>query len=523
MTDIEFQLNHFRVYKTSVDGLSLGFIDTGAGAYTPARGEEIEYDGSTVVLKDGRTFHDVPQLRGAIAQGWFDLVDGATPSYRPKPAGIQVRAAEQRGQGRVVKSVVETVRAEEREVISVDDRRRKREQVNERAAQNVALASTEARSAMHGWATEDVLLNELVSDIDQDLRRWKLAHRKPTPPVDLKARAEADILELLSSIAEGSEPESPKARQLGRASVMPVHQDDSGLVGLGNARRLPVEREESLRMPVVAQDQTENTGPVVGTVAQRRTQVEQERLVDISVAPAKPVVSVPARPRFGAAGAIVVDEQRDMGTIVLSNDRAPIQIDESAKVVPNSSDMIRMASVEVGPRAKQARTQAADGDQGGVTVGRILSPTKRTFTATDANTSEASILRAQEGTMLKVERVATRTPVATGDVQEARGGDELTDLLPDAVTPPEVAVATPVAAPAEDPTLATIKLLIPDFEWNRDRPLKERVTDALSRFKNAQYVKAILAVETEIARDEIKKGLAALLKKGGGKGKAKAS
>jgi hypothetical protein len=58
-----------------------------------------------------------------------------------------------------------------------------------------------------------------------------------------------------------------------------------------------------------------------------------------------------------------------------------------------------------------------------------------------------------------------------------------------------------------------VKMLIPDFEWNKDRQVKERVAAALKHIKNPQYIKGILAVETELAREEIKKALAVELEK----------
>ncbi|GAG12790.1 unnamed protein product, partial [marine sediment metagenome] len=108
MPEIDFQVNEFRIYKVNVDGVSFGFIDTGAGGYSPPRGEEFQYDGNTVVLKDGREFPDVTQLRSAIQGGWCVLLNDKVTRYRPKSAGIQVRATEQRGRERPIKMSVET-------------------------------------------------------------------------------------------------------------------------------------------------------------------------------------------------------------------------------------------------------------------------------------------------------------------------------------------------------------------------------------------------------------------------------
>lgn len=578
MPTIDFQTNEFRTYKATVEGISLGFIDTGKGAYNPERGEEIKYDGTTVVLKDGREFGGVPQLRGAILSGWFVPVDDKVTTYSPKSANIQVRATEQRGHERVAKSTVTTVRAEEREVGSVEGRRIAREATNLDATRRVPLESQAARDALRAqsapvdlWSSGDPVVDDLVQGLDQELHAWIVAHTAPSAGADadfdpeefLRARAEADILDLLSSITEDAEPtRTTPSRQPGRASALPVRQDDSGLVGtgIGSARKLPVERDEVIRrqMPVIREEQTENAGPVVGTVAQHRAQVEQEREMELNVAPAKPATSAAPRPRFGGSGAIVVDDQRDMGNIMLSDARRSIHIDESAKVVQSPTESVRMGAVEVGPRNKSARNLSVDGgDQQGVAVGRVLSPAVRTFVATDANTSTTAIQRAQDGSPLQIEKVAASgqdgvavgrilspavrsftaddsntsasavaraqegrplqiekiasKAVATGDVQEVRTGEELTDLLPDAATSPPL--STPKAPDAAEAAYAAVRIMLPDFQWNRDRPTKERVADALKQYKNPMFVKGVLHVETELVREEIKKGLAELLKK----------
>jgi hypothetical protein len=93
-----------------------------------------------------------------------------------------------------------------------------------------------------------------------------------------------------------------------------------------------------------------------------------------------------------------------------------------------------------------------------------------------------------------------RAVVATGDVQEAIEGDDLEDLLPDAF----------VAPPVEPPAYAAVRMMIPDFAWNSNRPQKDRVAEALRHVNNPLFLKGILTVETPLAREEIQKGLKAL-------------
>ena len=170
--------------------------------------------------------------------------------------------------------------------------------------------------------------------------------------------------------------------------------------------------------------------------------------------------------------------------------------------------------------------------EGGVAVGRILSPTTTSFVATDSNTSSTAIQRTQEGKSLRVERFqtdeqvvgnvsegATTKVAATGDVQEAQAGDSLEEILPDAAKGPEPEV---YKRPEDDPVYAAMKAVIPDFEWDRDRPMKVKVAAALKYIENPQYLKAILAVESTTAQEAIKKALAeALEARKKGKKKAK--
>lgn len=516
MPEIDFQVNEFRVYKVNVDGVSFGFIDTGAGGYVPQKGERFEYDGNTVILKDGRQFTDVPQLRSAIKGGWCVLVGDKVTRYQPKAAGIQVRATEHRGNERPTRVSVETTQAEEREVVSVAERRRRREATNETAARNVPLESAEGRAAVSA-ATGDDDLDEIISAINDEMGAWtherqaeeRRAQEEAHAVEEAKAQAEADILEMLNSVDDDHGfKEQPRAKEAAPRRT---------------ARNLPVDAEdERVVMPIVREDPTVNAGTVVGKVGEQpRTIIERENEIALNVAPAKPATESPRpKPRFGGAGAIVVDEQRDMGQISLSaGAQAPIRLDESAKVASASTETIKMGDgAQVGTR-KTASKAPATGVDGGVAVGRVLSPTHQSFTATDSNTSSTAIQRTQEGKQLKIEKYETDDEVvgtvsgapkavATGDVQEVKAGDELTDVLPDAAVTPTPEVHR---RPEEDPAYTAVKMMLPDFEWDKDRPVKERVAGALKHVENPMYVKGILAVETQLAREEIKKALAAEL------------
>lgn len=514
MPAIDFQVNQFRTYEVRVEGLSLGFINTGSGAYTPQLGELLQYDGTTVILKDGREFTDVPQLRTAILNSnWLVPVGDKVTTVRPKAAGIQVRPTETRGNERVVKTTVQLEQSDEREVVSIAQRKKQREATNLEATRRVPLESQEARKAMESHSssrTGDDDIDEILSEIDDEMRLF-LEEQEPEPEVEdpyagIADEVESDILSMLNWAEEQDSPSKPKRKTKAKTK---------------SARELPVDmQDERKTMPLIREDPTENAGTVVGNVGdQKRMVIEREEEIALDVAQAKPAQKSPApRKRFGGSGAIVIDEQRDMGQIALSSEAAPIRLDESAKVASSNTESIKMGEAEVGRKGRPAV-----GVDGGVAVGRVLSPTKRSFVANDANTSSSAIQRAEQGKQLKVERFETDEQVvgnvsegasvkvaSTGDVDEATSGDTLEEVLPNATTGPKPEVHR---RPEEDPAYQAVKMLMPDFEWNKDRPIKERVAAALKHIENPQFIKGVLAVETELAREEIKKALAAELEK----------
>jgi hypothetical protein len=527
MSENDFQANQFRTYRAAIDGISLGFIATGTGGYSPRKGEVLQYDGTTVVLSDGREFADVPQLRGAIRERWFVLDDDVAPVHRPRAAGIKVRGTEHRGGERPSLVAMETERAEEDVVVTVEARRRHREKTNAEATRRVPLESVEARRAFDGIMDPEV--RAMIAEMDAEFASTRTDFVKATPVStdanEAQRVIEEDILALLSSITDV--PSKPARSRRAEKQVQPA------------PRQYPVERQEDMHVTLGQQtvDDFGQPGSVVGTVGTKRQMtVERQRDIDIAgVAPAKPAYESPRpTPRLGGSGTIVVDEERDMGAITLSNEQPAIRMGEAATARTNH-ESIRMGDVEVGRR--EARAEASESGQEGRPVGRVLSPTHRTFVATDSNTSRTAIERTEQGTTLRVEKYAVheeeraagvvgrRTSVATGDVQEALAGEDLPDILPDAATGPAPKHELPPDVQAK---YEAVRAMLPNFEWNRDRPMRERVQEALKHIKDPMFVKGILAVETEMAREEIKKALADALaeeskKKGGASGEKKAA
>jgi hypothetical protein len=114
VSKIEFKPGEFLTFKATTK-FHLGTLERDV-----EEGEELDFDGTTVKLSDGQT-HSIAKLRGCIRAGWLALAGEEAPRYRPKPAGIQVRAADPmkaQAEGTAAKFSMENVADEETVVTS---------------------------------------------------------------------------------------------------------------------------------------------------------------------------------------------------------------------------------------------------------------------------------------------------------------------------------------------------------------------------------------------------------------------
>ena len=518
MPEVEYEAGAFHAYRAT-ETINVGAIDTQTSGYNVQKDEVFRYDGDTIILKDGREFGGITQLRGAIKAGWFVPASDTDSIYRPKPAGIQVTATEQRGQDRAPKMPVVIEQAEEATVGTVDARKRDREARHAAISAGLpVLDSPEAKAAVASHVEEvenyefdcgDEEMNAIAIEISAECAAYwqtELAEMVgdegiEDEPEDVRQTLETDMLSMFSMLDDMEEPAPKPARKSAKKRAKKAPKPEQ------TRTAFPVVAEERLSMPIQSgDDQTENSGKVVGSIKTRiGTVIEEEQTIPMNVAPATPQSPQPPRPGI-TGGIVVAEDQRDVGRIKLSKEAAgPIHMDDTAKVKAATTDSVRMgAEAQVGGHTKTAM-EVVEADSGGVAVGRIKSPAVQNFTATDANTSSSAISRTEQGKQVQIARTG---PVATGDVPEARSGEELDELLPDAATTP---TPTVYLRPEDDPAYQAVKMLIPDFEWNKDRRWQDRVEDAMKHIKNPQYLKGILAVETETVKLEIKKRLAEVL------------
>jgi len=161
--------------------------------------------------------------------------------------------------------------------------------------------------------------------------------------------------------------------------------------------------------------------------------------------------------------------------------------------------------------AEQVRAAKEAGQKPSENLGKAAPPERqaskeeiaaaRAATGREAPASGAPPLQAPSTTIAEGEDIkATGEGGATGDVSEAKTGETLTELLPDAASTgvPDPTPAAP-AAPAA-----------PDITWDRSGHWQARVTKALKHADDAGTMTKILAAETPAVQKHIKAGLTKL-------------
>ena len=116
--DVQFKKGDFQSYRATVK-FHLGGIEVGGNRGMDVwEHDEVEFDGYT--LKVGSDHYNLPTVRAAIKQGWLVPTFDTTSTYRPKPAGVVVHAAQSEGSDRGDKIEMFAVSEEEMVVNTVD-------------------------------------------------------------------------------------------------------------------------------------------------------------------------------------------------------------------------------------------------------------------------------------------------------------------------------------------------------------------------------------------------------------------
>lgn len=108
MARIKFKRGEFQEFRATID-VHLGKYET----YIP-KDEIVEFDGSTLKW-GGEEYHGMANVRGAVKNRWMVPAEDETSKYRPKPAGVTVRPAD---------DASSKERTEATEITTVDDEER---------------------------------------------------------------------------------------------------------------------------------------------------------------------------------------------------------------------------------------------------------------------------------------------------------------------------------------------------------------------------------------------------------------
>jgi len=226
-------------------------------------------------------------------------------------------------------------------------------------------------------------------------------------------------------------------------------------------------------------------------------------------APSTTYVPQPAGVKVHKADGMSNDEVLDLDTV----------FDEDVNV--GTLAQVRPANAPPTHRADRASEKRSPDD--GVVVGRFKTSAKQA--PVEIGRDDRKVVQELDNkTKVEVEKVA----VATGDVQEAIGGDTLVDLLPNAESSgvpkagvagegrgdeadaraQEVSSRAASADPAAD-ALSRIRQFIPAFEWDLDKTQwAKRAKIAVEKYGDIPPVlDYIMSVETDTVKRHIEKRL----------------
>ena len=194
----------------------------------------------------------------------------------------------------------------------------------------------------------------------------------------------------------------------------------------------------------------------------------------------------------------------DMGMAVAQDD---VSVGSLQEVRPEAAPVTHKAT-----NAGQKNEVAPVNDSEGQVVARFKTSAKQG--AVQIGKDDRAVVKSLDNkTSVDVEQVTIARAVATGDVQEAIGGESLEDLLPEAAstgtpTPGVVNDGERAETATNAPDLALIQQFIPGFEWDTSVQWRKRSKLAVDQYgKMPAVINYILSVETDAVKAEITKRL----------------
>jgi hypothetical protein len=222
-------------------------------------------------------------------------------------------------------------------------------------------------------------------------------------------------------------------------------------------------------------------------------------------APQTKYVPQPAGVKVHKADGISTDEIN----VGFDVDRDDVNVGSLQEIRPKNAPATHKAS-NAGQKS-DVRSGGGVNEADGKVVARFRTSAKQA--AVQIGKNDRQVVQSLDNkSSVDVERVTVARAVATGDVQEALGGESLEDLLPEATSAgtPEPGVVRDGKRVEAAPDITLIQQFIPGFDWDLSVQWRRRAKTAVDLYGEIPAVIGyILSVETDAVKAQIEKQLTA--------------
>jgi hypothetical protein len=442
MPEIQFKKGEFETYRaTTKFHLGERQIDVWGG-------DEIEFDGQ-IVKYQGDSF-GAPSIRGAIKAGWLVLASDNVSQYVPKAGGVVVHPAQSSGRERGEPIQMGAIQEEEQEVGVVGDHKNRVKAALDKAAAPRSRPQPAAVAAEPEDSVETAVLQEAI--------------RPQEPP-------EAEMAEGLVSVAE-TEVEPPKPRPAALRSR--EEADEANRAILAEALSVEVPKPSD---PNAAYGGTRHDSASDGDEGEKMVGGRKKFAYKAAADDQGGVVVGKIRSTAMGVGVGAEGGGTSTAPAVDVTKTSPLDVEKAMKPVGGNRRPQLPDALKARPKAKTGAVTLAD-----------KSAEEEGF---EPDLPQGTATQVTEG-----ESLSDTSGGATGDVQEMIAGDDLTDLLPDAV----VAGAPPKPKAAKSDSNG--------FSWDKGLHWTKRVKLAIESYGDQpDAIKKILAVETPSVAKRIQSGL----------------
>ena len=444
-------------------------------------GDEIDFDGQTV-KHQGEEF-GAPSIRGAVKAGWLVPSSDNVSRYIPKAGGVVVHKAQSTGRERGDPIKIGHTQDEEQEVGLIKSHQDRvaaaREKDAAPRARPVAVPEPEPEPVQETPDPEELIdgltAEELAMLSEDELVALGMQDEDETPPaparigpLDVGAADEANRAILAAALAvdvpkpkdpglayggrrhDSTSDDTPDPKTAGQKkfTYKAAADDQGGQV----VRKIQTSAPgvsvgaEGVRLPAQAMDVSKVSAMTVEASVKPIGGDRRLKLPDLGMTPPTDLAQARAA-KIAAARKILAEKAKEKA--------------EAAKKKPSKKAVV-----------KKAAKKSPPGGPGGVaTTGAVTMPDKLPEEAD----FEHKVPKGTATQITKGESLADKSSGATGDVKVTMAGDELADLLPDAL----VAGSKPA------------------FSWNLNLHWKQRVSLAVKTYGDQpEVIKQILSVET---------------------------